>query len=319
MPYNACKASASCTAYNAVFASANTFSLFLTLRRPAGYGGQEDKTSPYNACGARASCTGGALHICRRQMLHTVKPCFIRSTFTLIELLVVIAIIAILAAMLLPALQQARERARESQCTGNLKQIGTAAQMYGNDSGGWFTHRDGGYVNYSTSAIARLSEYLGGFQYHTFATTKAHRNDALILKVFYCPSVPPFPAEEGASHTYSFSYADAEHYCSQPIFKGNGLPAYRGSTYLEKNVSPSKMIFAADKKYKTYNATFNSNLVYSSSEKYGMLAPRHSGRCNMLLVDGNVYSQSPQAMLNGTEYFMVNRRKAMKITGIIDF
>ena len=63
-----------------------------------------------------------------------------KKNFTLIELLIVIAIIAILAALLLPALDAARKKARGTQCLSNLKQSATFLFIYTSDFDDWLPH-----------------------------------------------------------------------------------------------------------------------------------------------------------------------------------
>ncbi|HCG51291.1 MAG TPA: hypothetical protein DE060_19070 [Lentisphaeria bacterium] len=77
--------------------------------------------------------------LCSRPLLHRVKI----RIFTLIELLIVIAMIAILAAMLLPALNAARESARVTSCASKLKQIMLATTLYADDNKGYFPDNTG--------------------------------------------------------------------------------------------------------------------------------------------------------------------------------
>lgn len=106
-----------------------------------------------------------------------------RIYFTLIELLIVIAIIAILAAMLLPALQQARERGKSSKCVSNLKQLGMAAMLYTSDNHDYLPPAYGGYTANTSERGCTWASLI--MQYCNMKYTKGLTR---IGTVYHCPT-----------------------------------------------------------------------------------------------------------------------------------
>lgn len=176
----------------------------------------------------------------KRPRTETITAPLRASGFTLIELLVVIAIIAVLAAMLLPALNRARERGRTISCLGNIKQLGHIFQHYAND---WNDHITPIflYLPVGDSPWQRNYVMSGYVPKSIWSLTEATWPNTEAKGIYRCPS-EPLPgavwADWGACH-YGMGYYMGRYFAASYATPGgsNYGWAFKKISQVRRNLS----------------------------------------------------------------------------------